>query len=576
MLYLKGIPIYGGVVIGKVIVSDSIFDLEIPKYGISLNDVEGQIEKLKDAMSKVFAQITLEKERHVNSVSETLEILELQLAILQDSELTSRTVLKIRNQLCNVEHALNEALKDMSNMFSTESEYLDRIADIKDVVYMVLKTLLNQNPTVESDNGDKFIYAAKDLFVSDLIKIDKNKIAGILLEFGGVNSHVAILSRAFGIPSIFGIDLHGIKNGDQIIMDATSGNVITNCDDKILDEYRKKIESLKSKKSVDKSKHENCTFDGFKVDLDCNIEVFEELEMVKASGASGIGLFRSEFSFLQNSFFPCEETQFEYYSKMLKESSPMRFVIRTLDIGGDKTNEEVESILKAEKNPILGLRGIRFFLKNPKILKDQFRAILRASVFGNLNVMFPMISSLEQFLEAKKLFLESKEDLLKEGYEVKDNIPLGITIEVPSAVLCADALARHCDFFSIGTNDLIQYLLAVDRDNSNVSEYYDQFHPSVLKSIKLTLDAANRYGIWTSICGEAASDPRLLPFFIGIGYSNLSMNIAYIPRIRYFLNRLTLKESREIANIILSLDSGSEILKFIKENIEEKYKGVFS
>ena len=585
MAVIKGISIFQGIVIAKTLKIDSKQKLTVPKYTISEEEIESELNRLKKAINNCIKYLE-ENEKSFSSLlsEESKEIFETQLMLYKDPDIISRVYTKLKLKLCNVEFAFSIVSQELVNIFLNMKDpyFKERAKDIKEISSNILKNLLNKSDEsldkIIQNSDEKFILVANNLEVNDLLIMDKEKVIGIILEYGSTTSHVAILTRSFEIPSIFGVNTNKIQAGQKIILDAEHGKIITSFQEPVLEKYKKMIASYKAKKDqikkiIDK---ESITTDGVEIILESNIEMIEELDLVSRNFSAGIGLFRSEFLFLSGDEIPSEERQTEYYSSILKYMGDKKVVIRTLDVGGDKTSSNILPYLTKEGNPILGVRGIRFCFKNEGLFRTQIRALLKASVYGNLHVMFPMISHLGQFLDAKEIWNEERERLLVQGIKIKENIPLGITMEVPSAAMISDILAKHSDFFSIGTNDLIQYTLAVDRDNEHVAYLYDQFNPAVLRLIKLIVDAGNKANIPVSICGELASDVRMTLFLIGVGFRELSMTSNYIPPIKYLIRHSSIEEAKKMVDIMINLDGGKAVSDFIQEHIFPKYPLLFS
>jgi phosphotransferase system enzyme I (PtsI) len=447
-----------------------------------------------------------------------------------------------------------------------EDEYLrERSEDIKDVMTRVIKILLGVKIEDFSNMEKDTIIIAKDLTPSDTAQLEKGKIAAMITEMGGKTSHAAIIARIMGIPTVVGLEniTQKIKDNDLIICDGKTGKVIINPNDKQLFFYTQKKERLEEINSELKKQIGLPTVskDGFKVSLSANIGTPHDVDMVLENDAEGIGLFRSEFIFMNRESQPSEDEQFEEYKEVLQKMGDKPVIIRTLDIGGDKNVPYFD--IPAEMNPFLGYRAIRLCLGNLDVFRTQLRAILRASVYGNMKIMFPMISTMKELRDAKKIFEKSKQELINEGIPFKNDIEVGIMIEIPSAAIISDLLAKEVDFFSIGTNDLIQYTLAVDRMNSRLSHLYSQYHPAMLRLIKGIIDNAHKAGIWVGMCGEAAGDPKLIPIFLGMGLDEFSMNSPTILSSRYIIRNLNKGEMEKIAEGTLNMETAVEVEDYL-------------
>jgi phosphotransferase system enzyme I (PtsI) len=429
----------------------------------------------------------------------------------------------------------------------------------------VIRLMMGINSFDYSALENNSIIVAKDLTPSDTAQLDRTKVAAMITEMGGKTSHAAIIARIMGIPTVVGLNniTDKIKPGDTVICDGRTGKVIINPNAKQLFFYNKKKirEDEINKELRNQAGLPSVTLDGFKVNLSANIGVPNDVDMALENDAEGIGLFRSEFIFMNREHQPTEDEQFEQYKEVLVRMGDKPVIIRTLDIGGDKCVPYLD--MPKEMNPFLGYRAIRLCLGNVEVFRTQLRAILRASVYGNVKIMIPMISTMKELKDSKKVLQQAKDELLREGIKFKDDIEIGVMIETPSAAIISDLLAKEVDFFSIGTNDLIQYTMAVDRLNSKLSYLYSQYHPALLRLIKGIIDNAHKAGIWVGMCGEAAGDPKLIPVFIGMGLDEFSMNSPSILRARYIVRNINKKDMEIIAKSTLDMENALEVEEYL-------------
>lgn len=563
---LKGIAASQGIAIGKALV---IKETKPEINRKTVDNVDKEKEKFRAAVNK--AQIELEKIRDIAEKklgADKAQIFEAHIMMLQDPELTGTVELKIDTENENADFALKETIDMFASIFdSMEDEYMrERGADIKDVGRRVLNILLGIENTSLSEIDEECIIVSRDLTPSDTAQMDKGYVLGFATEIGGRTSHSAIMARTLEIPAVVGLGTvtDKITTGDLIIIDGEEGRVIINPDEVVIREYRVKQNELSEKKR-ELSKlleAESITLDNRKVELAGNIGSPENIEKVLGNGGEGVGLFRTEFLYMDNNSLPTEEEQFEAYRKALEGMGEKPVVIRTLDIGGDKKLPYLK--IDEEMNPFLGYRAIRLCLDRTDIFKTQLRALYRASAYGNLKIMFPMISSLQELRNAKKVVEEVKTELIKENLPFNENVEVGIMIEVPSAAIISDVLAKEVDFFSIGTNDLIQYTTAVDRMNEKVSYLYDPLHPAVLRLIKLVIENGHREGKWVGMCGEMAGDITAIPILLGLGLDEFSMSPSSILEARRIIRSLNYEEAKAHAEKVMELGTSGEIREYLK------------
>ncbi|WP_026475778.1 phosphoenolpyruvate--protein phosphotransferase [Alkaliphilus transvaalensis] len=561
---LKGTAASPGYAIGKALVLRNEA-IKIEKETVA--NVEEEKERFSSALKKSKEEIIKIREKALVNLGESkAAIFDAHLMILEDPELIKTIHQKIENNY-NATFALKETADEFIAIFEgMDNEYMkERAADIRDVTDRILRNLTGQKATDLSLLDEEVIIVAHDLTPSETATMDKDKILGFITNIGGRTSHTAIMARTLEIPAVVGLNnaTSVINDGDFIILDGETGKIDINPSQDQIEEYkrlkdayekeRKDLEAMRGKASITK--------DGRQVELGGNIGTPEDINGLLRNDAEGVGLFRTEFLYMNRNTMPTEEEQFSAYKKVLEAMNPKPVVIRTLDIGGDKNLPYLK--IDEEMNPFLGYRAIRLCLKENKIFKDQLRAMLRASIYGNLKIMFPMISNLKELLEAKKVLQEVMEELNQEGIRFSDDIEVGIMIEVPSAAIISDMLAKHVDFFSIGTNDLIQYTCAVDRMNEKIHDLYQPFHPAVLRLIQMVIENGHKEGIWVGMCGESAGDQRLIPIFLGMGLDEFSMSPISILPARKLISSLSYEEWKKHAENMLSLSTSEEIIEYV-------------
>lgn len=532
----------------------------------TVDEPEKEMIRFKDALK----QVEEDTQQIVDSATGTeKEIMSAYLMIIQDPTLTVETENAISNLKYNAEYAVDIGFNSVIQLFeSMDDEYMaGRARDIADIKNRVLAKLANEETINISKLPENTIIVATELTTSDTAKLDFKNVSGIISEIGGTNSHTSIMARTHAIPAITRVEdaTKIFRNGDKIAINGSTGEIYLNPTQEETEQLQKLQKQLKEEK-VELEKYKKLdtrTKDDYKVELVANIGTPADIESVIKNSAEGVGLFRSEFLYMDNENMPTEEEQFEAYKKVAEAMGDKPVIIRTLDVGGDKEIKYLH--LEKEANPFLGYRAIRLCLDNIAIFKIQLRAILRASAFGNLSIMFPMISSIEELREAKKILEECKKELDGENINYNKNIKTGIMIEIPSAALISVGLAAECDFFSIGTNDLIQYTVAVERGNEKISKLYTKFHPAVIKLVKLAIDGAHSANIFCGMCGEAASDELYVPLLIGLGLDEFSMNPNSILKTRKRIGELDRKECEKLANEILIMTSAEEVEKKLKE-----------
>jgi len=567
---LRGIPVSPGVARGKTYVWHRA-ETEVPRWELREEEIPAELDRLERALVATRQQL-LEVQRQVTEVMGAGEasIFDAHLLVLEDRVLLDEVVRVIRRDRVNAEYAFHQvAQKYMAALARVEDEYLrERVADMRDVTARVLSHLMGRAHGLDlSHLREPVIIVAHDLTPSDTVQLDKTKVLGFVTEIGSQTSHTAILARSLGLPAVVGVGrvLQEVESSVFALLDGFNGLLVLNPSDQVLFEYgqlvRRQI-SLEEKlrEVVDQP---GVTLDGVRVPILANIEQADDVEAVLACGAEGVGLFRTEYLYINRPHPPAEDEQYEAYRRVASTLRPRPVIIRTLDLGGDKFLSHL--VAQQEMNPFLGWRAIRLCLQQPEMFSVQLRAILRASAEGKVKVMYPMISGLDELCQANELLERCKAQLRQQGLPFDEQIETGAMIEIPSAVLVADALARRSRFFSIGTNDLIQYSLAVDRMNERIAHLYEPTHPAILRLIRMTTRAAEAAGLRVSVCGEMAGEPVLVPLLLGLGVHELSAAPPLVPRIKYLVRRIRMNEARDLAEWALTQESASAILRRCEE-----------
>ena len=568
MILMQGIAASPGIAIGKSLIKKEQ-KIEIEKKEIKADEVDKEIEKLHSALKEAKESLTKLKEETAEKLGEEkAEIFAAHLMILDDPEVIPAFENKIKDNKLNAAAAVKEVIDEYAAMFAAmDDEYLrERGSDIKDVGMRIIKNLLGIED-ISDKMEEEVVIIAEDLTPSDTAQLDTDKVLAFLTKDGSRTSHTAIMARSLGIPSVVGLGeelIEKAENDMEIIVDGNSGKVYFDPDQSTLDEYKEKLAKYEAEqerlKAFKDKKAE--TKDGHEVEIVGNMGNLKDIVPILENGGEGVGLFRSEFLYMDRSELPTEDEQFKVYKEVAEKMGDKPVIIRTLDVGGDKDLPYLD--FPEEMNPFLGYRAIRVCLERDDIFKPQLRALLRASKFGNIKIMFPMISSLVELLAAKAKVKEAKDELREEGVEFNDDIEIGMMIEIPAAVMIADKLAEEVDFFSIGTNDLIQYTVAVDRTNEKIAEMHTPYHPAVLRLIKRTIDAAHAEDIWVGMCGEAAGEELLLPFLLGAGLDEFSMSAVSILKIKELLTKWTYSEAKEVSEKVLDLATVNEVEGFLQ------------
>ncbi|KMY19925.1 phosphoenolpyruvate--protein phosphotransferase [Bacillus pumilus] len=570
MQQLKGIGASSGVAIAKA------YRLEEPDLTVhqkDINDPETEVKRFEEAIHVSKQELEAIKEHALKELGQDkADIFSAHLLVLSDPELLNPVKDKINSDKVNAEFALKETATMFVTMFEAmDNEYMkERAADIRDVTKRVIGHLLGVDIPNPSMISEEVVIIAEDLTPSDTAQLNRQFVKGFATDIGGRTSHSAIMARSMEIPAVVGTKeaTKTVKNGDLIIVDGISGDVIIQPSEDEVKAYQKKHEDYLAKKAewaklVDQP---TVTKDGVHVELAANIGTPEDVKGVLENGGEAVGLYRTEFLYMGRDQLPTEEEQFDAYKTVLEKMEGKAVVVRTLDIGGDKELPYLQ--LPKEMNPFLGFRAIRLCLEEQEIFRTQLRALLRASTYGNLKIMFPMIATLSEFREAKAILLEEKEALVAAGTDVSDSIEIGIMVEIPSTAVIADQFAKEVDFFSIGTNDLIQYTMAADRMNERVSYLYQPYNPAILRLITLVIEAAHKEGKWVGMCGEMAGDEIAIPLLLGLGLDEFSMSATSILPARTQLSKLSKEEAASFKEHILSLSTTEEVVDFVKKTFQ--------
>ena len=580
-LLLKGIVASQGIAIGKVFLVNQDH-LELSHYNIATNkEIEKEINRFKKAIEESQSQLLrAKKDINKKKFKEAQYIIDTHILLLQDKVLMDNTIKIIKHEKIDAALALKKTIEGLrTHLAEINDEYMkERTSDIDYIEQRLLRNLAGIKRDIVAKIREKVIIVATDLSPADTANLNVNEVLGFTIDSGGKTSHTAIMARALKIPAVVGLKniTRRVKTGDTMILDGIHGVVIINpTADTLLKYNQKKAEY--DEFEIGLLKHKDLpgeTIDGFRVKLMANIEIMEELPSVLTYGAEGIGLYRTEFLYLNRKDLPSEAEQFEIYKTVSQKIAPHPVTIRTLDIGGDKFMSHID--VAEEINPVMGLRAIRFCLKEVAIFKTQLRAIMRSSAYGKVKIMFPMISGIEEVRQIKIILSEVKKELQAEHKVFDPDIEIGIMVEVPSAASIADILAKEVNFFSIGTNDLIQYALAIDRVNENVSYLYEPLHPAVLRLLRNIINSAHDNGIPVAMCGEMAGEPFYMPILLGLGIDELSMNVMALPRVKSVLRSLDYKQSQLVTDSIFKLSTAQEIETLLKKEVKKHFPRIFN
>ena len=560
----QGVAAAPGVALGQAYVFTMETD-DVLRYHIEPAQVTDEIARFESALIQTRVQILEMQQQIAEAIgAKDAGIFDAHLLVVEDQTLIDEVLRKLESELCNVEFVFKEvANRYVESLSKIDDPYLrERALDIQDVMRRVIRNLQGKAPRPFLSVEEPHILVAHNLTPSDTATMNREKVLGLALDLGSRTSHTTIMARSLGIPSVVGLHdaTETLASGAEILIDGYNGILIVDPNEETLREYRElelrqgaireQLTELRETKST--------TRDGRHIVLSANIELPEEVDAVLSNGAEGVGLYRTEFLYLNQSTLPTEAEQLEIYRTVAQRVAPNPLIIRTLDLGGDKLSDSIES--GDELNPFLGWRAIRFCLENLDIFKAQLRAILRASAGGNVKMMFPMISGLDEVRRGLQIVAECKEELRREGNTFDDGLEIGAMIEVPTAAIVADLLAREVDFFSIGTNDLIQYSVAIDRTNERVAHLYEPTHPAVVRLLKMVADAAHANNIWVGVCGEMAGEILFTPLLLGLGMDELSAGASIVPRVKSAVQRLTMSECTQLLEEVLQLDTPAAVL----------------
>ncbi len=561
-----GIGVCAGVAVGRAFCRRHE-DHKIVERDIAVEDVPREIARFESAMIATRSQL---REIQKSSDPAVAGIFDAHLMILDDRPFIDRVIFGVENRMKNVEYVLSTVAHEfVQSLSKVQDDYLrERVADVNDVARRILRNLGGVRGAAEKPLAEPAILVADDLPPSEIVLIDKTKVLGIAMDLGSPTCHVAILAGKMGIPAVVGLHNFSaaVASGDEILLDGNKGHAILRPSAELLGQYDR---IAASRRSVEISLRElkdqpSDTRDGCRIFLAANIEMPQDVDQALSSGADGVGLFRTEYFFMSRQDLPSEDEQFQAYRDVVSRLTPAPTVIRTLDLGGDKFLPNLDGALN-ESNPFMGWRAIRFCLAQPDLFKTQLRAILRASAFGNAKIMYPMISNVDEIVRANAILDQAKKELFERGYPFNPHIEVGAMIEVPSAAMIADLIAPHVSFFSLGTNDLIQYTLAIDRGNERVAYLYEPTHPAILRLIKHTADAGHRFGIWTGLCGGVGGDPLMTPLLVGLGLDELSVSPAVLPVVKDAIRSITYSEARDIADAALYSQSAMDVQEMSRE-----------
>lgn len=575
---LKGIPISPGIAISKVFVLQGEA-VKIEPTVIDESQIEGEIDKFKQAVAKAKLELRTLQTRVAHRIGEeNAKIFDVHQLLLEDSLIIEETISGIKREFKSADHAFYDTMEKFQHTLDDSSIdfFQSRIPDLKDIKKRVIKHIQGDRTDYLNKLEGSAVIVAIDLTPSDTVKLDRHKVRGFATDLGGRTTHVAIMARSMEVPAVVGLRRIAriVNEGDRIIIDGSKGHVLINPDEKTIQHYRKLREKYYDIETrLAGIRDLPCiTLDGKEIELSANLEFSDEVESAKTHGARGIGLYRTDYIYLAGSALPTEDEQYHEYKKIVEKMTPEPVIVRTMDVGGDKQPKSFT--IPPEENPFLGWRAIRISIERPDIFEVQLRAMLRASQHGNLKILLPMISGLEEIIECKAALERAKSELRKKKIPFDENVELGVMIEVPSAALLADKIAREVDFLSIGTNDLVQYLLAVDRGNERIAYLYKHLHPAVLRAIKQIIAAGHQEGVWVGMCGEMASDPLATLILLGLDLDEFSVTPTSVPEIKKIIRSVDYREAVRVANKALEFSKVSEVERFMTKVMRQKFKDI--
>ncbi len=574
-----GVGVSSGIARGKTYVARDDFE-EIARRSISAGEIAGEIGRFETALIQTRVQILEMQQRIAEAIgAKDAGIFDAHLLVVEDRTLIDEVLRKLETDLCNVEFVFHEVATHYAETLSKiDDPYLrERALDIQDVTRRVISNLQGKAPKAFLGLNEQHVLVAHNITPSDTATMNREQVLGFATDLGSKTSHTAIMARSMGIPAIVGLHdvTEKLESGQEVLLDGYNGLLILNPTPDTLWHYgelkdrqervTEQLSGLRETKST--------TRDGRHIVLSANIELPKDADSARENGAEGIGLYRTEFLYLNRPTLPTEDEQYEIYRRVAESVAPHPLIVRTFDLGGDKIASHLDS--DDEQNPFMGLRAIRFSLENLDIFKTQLRAILRASTAGNLKIMFPMISGLAELRRARAVLEECREELQKEGLQCSEKTEIGAMIEIPSAAICSEVLAKEVDFFSIGTNDLIQYAVAVDRLNERIAHLYEPTHPAVIRLLKMVADAAHANNIWVGVCGEMAGDLTMVPLLLGLGMDELSVSASLVPRVKRAVQSLSVQECEALVAEALTLEMPNEILARCGEVAQRHYGELF-
>ncbi|HVE14520.1 MAG TPA: phosphoenolpyruvate--protein phosphotransferase [Elusimicrobiota bacterium] len=571
MIVIKGVAASPGIAIGKALVLENE-EIVINRVEIPPDKVRAEVRRFKAALDATYRDLDAAESKVLKMLGkEHARLIDTHRLILSDPLITKDVPKRIQEERVNAEFALSEALEVVNQAFEKIQDefFRERRHDLFDVGKRLLSHLLKQERRTISGVRHPAILVARNLLPSDTLNLKESNVLGFVTDLGGKTSHTAILAQSMEIPAVVGLSdaSHRIRNGDEVILDGDQGLVIVQPSPEAVEKYEKmRQRSIKEEEALDSLRGvPTVTADGHKLRMMVNLDTIDEMKAVLSLKGDGVGLFRTEYLYLNRSSAPGEEEQARAYSAIAKALDPLPLTVRTADIGGDRLAHLGLEVPKNETNPFMGLRGIRLFLKHPELLKTQLRAVLRASAHGKVQVMIPMVSSLRELQAARRIFRQAQDELAAEGVETAKKVPFGIMVEIPSAALMLDALIEEADFVSIGTNDLIQYILAVDRINEDVAHLYDPFHPAVVRILRHIVDAVHRREKKVTVCGEMTSDPKAVPLLAGLGVDNLSVTPRMFLRVKHIVRQISMSSARAMVERALTLSDSEQIRKLVSE-----------